>query len=65
MKTYTREDMAELWLTGLSDQERRSLVEQFRAGHGGDAVPEPTALELFDEFNRGESMGNRSGSDVY
>ena len=51
--TYSRTDMAELWWTGLADSERDHLVRQFRDQHGGDAVPEPTALELFDLFNSG------------
>ena len=52
--TYSRTDMAELWWTGLADSERDHLVRQFRDQHGGDAVPEPTALELWDGYNRGE-----------
>ena len=51
--TYTRLDFASIWWTGLSDQEQRVLVRQFRDRHGGDAVPEPSALELFDAFNSG------------
>ena len=53
MKTYTREDLAELWLTGLDDRERRSLVEQFEEQHGGVAIAPPSPLELFDSFNAG------------
>ena len=53
MTTYGREYMAETWWHSMTDQERLVLVRQFRDRHGGDAVPEPTPVELFDEFNSG------------
>ena len=58
---YCRTDMAELWVAGLTDREHRDLVRQFREQHGGDAMPEPSALELFDAFNRGEILTGGKG----
>lgn len=49
----TREDMASTWWCSLSDQDRRSIVEQFEDLHGGPGIAPPTAVELFDAFNAG------------
>ncbi len=51
--TYSRETMAEIWLTGLSDRERHNLVSQFEALNGGPGIAPPSPVELFSEFNAG------------
>ena len=52
--TNSRTDLAAIWHAGLTDRERRELVEQFERERGGAGVSPPTPLELFDLFNRKE-----------
>ncbi len=61
--TFTRQDCAEIWLSGLTDSERRTLVEQFEALHGGPGIAPPSPLELWDEYQAGRiSLGDGTTS---
>lgn len=53
--TFTRSDCAELWWNGLSDREKRAIMDQAETALNIEpGLPAPSTLELWECFCRGD-----------